>query len=202
MSKRKTNLKPCHVKNEGVQRGNMERNVLVDRLKGYACFLVLFGHVIRGIRTAGVPVPRFFEGMELFIWSFHVALFLFLSGVVYRLGGEWRGHNTKRGFIFHKLLGLGIPYVVFSALYICINSLVGGTNTQSSLKDILLIWKTPVAQYWYLYALFFLFCIWVALSGFLKNWQIADTVSRCLAERSDALRLFFIRHSRLAWAPL
>ena len=43
----------------------MERNVLVDRLKGYACFLVLFGHVIRGIRTAGISVPQFFEGMEL-----------------------------------------------------------------------------------------------------------------------------------------
>lgn len=151
----------------------MERNVLVDRLRGYACFLVLFGHVIRGIRTAGIPVPQFFEGMELLIWSFHVALFLFLSGVVYRMGGEWRSHGTKRGFILHKLLGLGIPYVVFSIVYISINSLVGGANTQSSLTDILWIWKTPVAQYWYLYALFFLFCIWVALAGILKNWQIA-----------------------------
>ena len=151
----------------------MERNVLVDRLRGYACFLVLFGHVIRGIRTSGIGIPHFFEGIELLIWSFHVALFLFLSGVVYRLGGEWRSHKTRYGFILHKLLNLGIPYVVFSAVYIALNSLVGEVNTESSLTDILLIWKTPVAQYWYLYALFFLFCIWVALSGILKNWQIA-----------------------------
>ena len=150
----------------------MERNVLVDRLKGYACFLVLFGHVIRGVRTAGISIPSFFFGMELFIWSFHVALFLFLSGVVYRLTDEWRGHHTKGGFILHKLLGLGIPYVVFSAVYIAVNSLVGSSNTQSSITDILFIWKTPVAQYWYLYALFFLFCIWAALSGIFRNWQI------------------------------
>lgn len=150
----------------------MERNVLVDRLKGYACFLVLFGHVIRGVRTAGVRIPHFFEWMELFIWSFHVALFLFLSGVVYHLTGEWKNHKTKYGFILHKLLGLGIPYVVFSVVYISINSLVGDANTQSSITDIFFIWKTPVAQYWYLYALFFLFCIWTVLSGFLKNWQI------------------------------
>ena len=150
----------------------MERNVLVDRLKGFACFLVLFGHVIRGIRTAGVNIPQFFEGIELFIWSFHVALFLFLSGVVYQLTGEWKGQKTKRGFILHKLLGLGIPYVVFSVVYILINSLSSGANTQSSIADILLIWKTPVAQYWYLYALFFLFFIWALLSGILKNWQI------------------------------
>lgn len=150
----------------------MERNVLVDRLKGYACFLVLFGHVIRGIRSAGIGIPQFFEGLELFIWSFHVALFLFLSGVVYRLTGEWRGQKTRVGFVLYKLLGLGVPYVVFSSVYIAINSLVGGANTQSSLTDILFIWKTPVAQYWYLYALFFLFCIWALLSGVLKNWQI------------------------------
>jgi len=152
--------------------GIMERNVLVDRLKGYACFLVLFGHVIRGIRTTGISIPQFFIWMELFIWSFHVALFLFLSGVVYSLNGEWHTQNTKYKFILHKFLNLGIPYIVFSSIYIAINSLVGGVNTESSLADILLIWKTPVAQYWFLYALFFLFCIWTALSGILKNWQI------------------------------
>ncbi len=150
----------------------MERNVLVDRLKGYACFLVLFGHVIRGIRTAGIDIPSVFEGVELFIWSFHVSLFLFLSGVVYKLTGEWKNQKTKWRFILHKLLGLGVPYVFFSAVYIFINSFVGGANTQSSVTDILFIWKTPIAQYWFLYALFFLFCIWAALSGILKNWQI------------------------------
>ena len=126
----------------------MERNVLVDRLKGYACFLVLFGHVIRGIRTAGIAIPSIFEGIELFVWSFHVALFLFLSGVVYKLTGEWKNQKTKGKFILHKLLGLGVPYVVFSVVYIFINSFVGGANTQSSMIDILYIWKTPVAQYW------------------------------------------------------
>ena len=150
----------------------MGRNILVDRLKGYACFLVLFGHVIRGVRTAGIDIPQFFFGMETFIWSFHVALFLFLSGVVYHMRGDWQAYKTRRAFILNKLLSLGVPYVVFSFVYIFINSMVGEANTQSSLRDVLLIWKAPVAQYWYLYALFFLFCIWCALSGVLKNWQI------------------------------
>ena len=151
---------------------NMERNVLVDRLKGYACFLVLFGHVIMGIRLAGVDIPEFFWGMEKFIWSFHVALFLFLSGVVYKVTGEWKGKKTKWNFILYKLYNLGVPYIAFTAVYVLINSLVGEANTGFEVADILYIWKTPVAQYWYLYALFFLFCIWTALSGILKNWQI------------------------------
>ncbi len=150
----------------------MERNVLVDRLKGYACFLVLFGHVIMGIRLAGVDIPKFFWGMEKFIWSFHVALFLFLSGVVYKATGEWRSKKTKWGFIFYKLYNLGVPYIAFSVVYVLINSFVGEANTGFAVSDILYIWKTPVAQYWFLYALFFLFCIWTAFSGILKNRQI------------------------------
>ena len=149
----------------------MERNTLVDKLKGYACFLVLFGHVIMGMRNAGVNMPEFFFGLEKFIWSFHVSLFLFLSGVVYRITGEWKSKKTKSAFIIHKLINLGVPYIVFSVVYILINSLSGQANTQSSMQDILNIWKMPVAQYWFLYALFFLFCIWTILSLILKNWQ-------------------------------
>ena len=150
----------------------MERNVLVDKLKGYACFLVLFGHVIMGIRLSGVSVPFFFEGMEQFIWSFHVGLFMFLSGVVYTMTNAWKGKSSKGKFLLYKLCSLGVPYVTFSAVYILINSFVGQVNTQSSVWDILYIWKTPVAQYWFLYALFFLFCIWTVFNGVVKNWII------------------------------
>ena len=68
----------------------MKRDKLVDCLKGYACFLVVFGHVIMGIRNAGIVCPAYSEKLEMFIWSFHVALFFFLSGYVYNITGEWR----------------------------------------------------------------------------------------------------------------
>lgn len=35
----------------------MERDKASDLLKGYACFLVVFGHVIMGIRKAGIEIP-------------------------------------------------------------------------------------------------------------------------------------------------
>lgn len=34
------------------------RDSFVDQLKGLACFLVVFGHVIMGIRKAGIPTPK------------------------------------------------------------------------------------------------------------------------------------------------
>lgn len=149
----------------------MGRNLLIDRLKGYACFLVLFGHVIMGMRNAGIVMPSFLFGLEKFIWTFHVPLFLFLSGAVYSITDEWHRKKTKFNFIKYKLLKLGVPYFVFSVIYILINSLSGDTNTSFSANDILTLWKTPVAQYWYLYALFFLLCIWTVFSGILKPWK-------------------------------
>lgn len=154
----------------------MERDVFVDRLKGYACFLVVFGHVILGVRNAGIAVPQAFPRIESFIWSFHVALFLFLSGYVYKLTGEWKSKKTRWEFIGYKLINLGVPYVLFSIIYILLNSLTDSSNMQSDIGDVFLIWKTPVAQYWFLYALFFLFCIWALLSAVTGNRNITVAV--------------------------
>lgn len=150
------------------------RNKLVDALKGYACFLVVFGHVIMGIRKAGVDIPYGAQNIENFIWTFHVALFMFLSGYVYHTTGEWKSKGSRISFIKHKFINLAIPYFVFSCIYICINSFVGGSNVNSemSIADIIWLWKKPVAQYWFLYDLFFIFVAFTILNKWLKNWQI------------------------------
>lgn len=149
-----------------------KRDALVDCLKGYACLLVVIGHIILGIRNSGLAVPFFSQPAERFIWSFHMALFMFLSGYVYKITGEWKGKKSRGHFFLHKALNLGIPYLAFSVLYIVVNSITPGTNHEKHLSDILFLWKTPVAQYWFLYALLILFVLWTVLSLFLKNWQI------------------------------
>lgn len=151
-----------------------ERNQLVDMLKGYACILVVFGHVIMGIRQAtDGGVPTFAVSVEKFIWTFHVALFMFLSGYVYHMNGDWRSKSSVTKFIGHKLLNLGVPYFVFSCIYILINSIMGAyVNTGFEISDILMLWKTPVAQYWFIYTLMCFFIIFAVAGKWLKNWQI------------------------------
>ncbi len=151
----------------------MARNQLVDCAKAYSCLLVVFGHVLLGIENmGGVSQPRFASLMKDFIWTFHVPLFMFLSGFVYRLTGEWRGKGTRGRFIIHKAINLGVPYLVFSAVYILVNSMIPGTNTSYSAGDILHLWTTPVAQFWFLRTLFFLFAMYALLSCFLDNLWI------------------------------
>lgn len=43
------------------------------------------------------------------------------------------------------------------------------TNTDFSISDIFLLWKTPIAQYWYIYALLMLLFLYVVLSKMLND---------------------------------
>lgn len=156
---------------------NNKRDKLADLLKGYACLLVVFGHVIMGIRKASIVIPNGMYQLELFIWTFHVALFMFLSGYVYNINGGWKSKKSRKSFIVNKLVNLGIPYIVFSVIYILINSIISSTNSEYTMLDIIFILRKPVAQYWFIYALFMLFVIWTAMSNFMKNWQITIIIT-------------------------
>ena len=150
----------------------MARDRFADVLKGYACLLVIFGHVLIGIRTSGTAVPAFCLPAEKFIWSFHIDLFMFLSGFVYSLTGGSKRSGSAKDFLLSKLAALGIPYIIFSSLYTAVNCLTPGVNNQSSFSDLLTLWYKPVAQYWFIFALFWLFVLWTLLSKFLPNFAV------------------------------
>jgi fucose 4-O-acetylase-like acetyltransferase len=52
----------------------MVRLQYIDRLKGLAIILVVMGHII------GFSQPE--DGINTFIYTFHMPLFMFLSGLV------------------------------------------------------------------------------------------------------------------------
>ncbi len=158
---------PKSANDSGVKQ--TERDIRADILKGYACLLVLIGHVMIGLRTSDIFVPSALQTAESFIWTFHIDLFMFLSGYVYTLTGGSTAKGSRIKFILGKLLNLGVPYLVFSALYILVNSVTPGVNNASSAADILFLAVKPVAQYWFLYALLWLFIIWTLLTAFLDS---------------------------------
>lgn len=119
-----------------------------------------------------MKLPALAYPIEQFIWSFHVPIFFFCSGYVFKINGGWSRSSSRFAFIMHKLLNLGVPYLVFSSVYILVNSLIPGTNSKFAVSDILKLWNTPIAQYWYLYALFMLFLLFAVLAKRLTNIQI------------------------------
>lgn len=91
------------------------------------------------------------------------------------IGALVNGDNTeiKKGispsiFVKNKLVALGIPCLMFSAIFICFNAVLQKyvqTNTVVSIKALsALIWK-PVAQYWFIWVLVIYFIV-VAYFGY------------------------------------
>lgn len=160
----------------------MKRDTTADLLKGYACLLVVFGHVIYGIQGGhAITVPWFMPNFRLFIWSFHVQLFLFLSGYVYGKTGGWKrqlcsGRSEREArwrFLGRKFVSLAVPYFIFSAVYIMANMLSPSANENYAFKDILMLGLKPVAQYWFIYDLIFFFILTVFMDILIKKkWLV------------------------------
>ena len=125
-----------------------------------------------GHKKIGGGYPVFEYPVEQFIWTYHVSLFFFLSGYVYKITRKWESKGSRINFIVYKFVNLAVPYFTMSILYILINSMTAKTNTDFSASDIFLLWKNPIAQYWYIYALFMLLFLYVVLSKMLNDWLI------------------------------
>jgi len=77
----------------------MERKAWIDTAKAFAIFLVVMGHYL-----GDVPPAR------AYIYTFHMPLFFFISGFLFRKKGSWLGFVGKRA---RSLL---LPYLIFSLL--------------------------------------------------------------------------------------
>lgn len=137
-----------------------KRERWIDLVKVTACLLVVVGHVLRGLISAGIISPdgtaRTFITV---IYYFHVNLFFFCSGWLFTK----RSTPSPKGYlagISKKLIDLGIPYVVFlTAGYILKQLFESSVNNASKYSYVETLFLRPEAPYWYLYALFFIFLI-------------------------------------------
>lgn len=120
----------------------------MDVVKGIAIILVVMGHV--GSIYGGDSSSRSFHILHDFIYSFHMPLFMFISGYLFS-SSLMRDYKITA---LSKLIAYGIPYVVFSILYWVMKTLGGAfVNNAVSFKDLFLIPVFPLSFMWYLYAL-------------------------------------------------
>jgi fucose 4-O-acetylase-like acetyltransferase len=87
----------------------MERISFIDGLKGYAIILVVIGHVI----TYTSPSDFSRSWLFSFIYSFHMPLFLFLSGFLVYLYPPGRVYS----FILKKMKVLVYPYFLWLFIF-------------------------------------------------------------------------------------
>lgn len=135
-----------------------ERNAIFDYAKGIGIILVVYGHVVRGLMNAGLPMDKALHGLvDSIIYSFHMPLFFFLSGLFLL------GSLAKRGWgglVLSKVDTIFYPYIVWSLIQGLIEvALSGSTNGNVTLEQVFsLLWQ-PRAQFWFLYTLFAVFVV-------------------------------------------
>ncbi|HHS9855093.1 TPA: acyltransferase family protein [Klebsiella quasipneumoniae subsp. quasipneumoniae] len=137
---------------------NAARNEWVDYAKGFGIVLVVYGHISRGLYNSGIlSDTKWFHFIDSLIYSFHMPLFFFLSGLFLMKSFLVRG---LRIFIFNKVDTILFPYVIWSIIQGLTEFFLSKyTNGNVSLSDVFGLLLHPRAQFWFLYSLFLNFIL-------------------------------------------
>lgn len=141
------------------------REKWLDISKGFACILIVLGHLLRGLGGAGVVDPDGVSGHIIdVIYFFHVQVFFFCSGYLHQKRGK-KGIAAHGKRVLKKLVDLGVPYVAFTTVSVLLRTLFDeSVNNPVSKSLFRTLFVKPDAPYWYLYVLFFMFLITPKLS--------------------------------------
>lgn len=137
----------------------------VNIAKGIAIFLVVYGHVIDGLADSGYTFASY-EVQHGIIYSFHMPLFFFLSGLFF-------DNMLKRELltvIKSRALSLLYPYFLWGIIQGSIMAILSKfTNSGAGWEKVLLLPVDPFGQFWYLYDLFFMILLYLGLYKLVKN---------------------------------
>lgn len=128
------------------------RDAWIDYAKAIGIVLVVYGHVARGVFNAGIPVDvSLYRLADSIVYSFHMPLFFFLSGIFFFHSLRRRGPAALAA---NKIDTIVYPYLLWSLIQgfteVWLSRYTTGDVT---LTQVLALWD-PRAQFWFLYALF------------------------------------------------
>lgn len=137
------------------------REMTVDTVRGIAIVMLVLFHVV-GYGTTGLRLPddhpvREFNGMLIYV---RMPLFTILSGYVYALR-PFAG--DVRRFVGGKARRLLIPLLVVGTLFALMQSFTPGANGGLEGDEWLTIHIEPVAHFWFVEALFWVFLVVMVL---------------------------------------
>ena len=156
------------------------RDDWVDYAKAIGIILVVYGHVARGLYNAGFEVSVvLYELTDSIIYSFHMPLFFFLSGLFFYTSLSRKG---AKKLVFNKIDTIFYPYLVWSILQGSIEVFLSNyTNGSVSYVEVFSLLWMPRAQFWFLYALFLVFiAASVIYSMVSKRFSILIFLLSCL----------------------
>lgn len=159
-----------------------ERRLDIDRTRGLAILLVVFGHLMGRGRP---PDMAWYAAAFVGLYTFHMPLFMYLSGLTAQLSGQalappsaWPGQIARRA---KRLL---VPFVLMGVVIVAGKHFAAQVMHVDGVPQGLLdglhdaFWNTdesPVIMIWYLWVLFF---VSLAVPPLLRIPGLAQGVAR------------------------
>lgn len=141
------------------QNNRPERIVYIDVARGIAALLVVIGHSIQ------VADSTFDENILFrMIYSFHMPLFMFLSGYV-----SYKSEYFDRLWIIKKAKHLVVPFLVWTVLPVLFSG-----NSGDMFGKLYMAIKQPDVSYWFLLILFY-----CDVLLFAQN-EIENALNKCI----------------------
>lgn len=147
------------------------RSQWVDIAKAMGIVLVVYGHMARGVSLGTGGLGGWCGVLDSVIYSFHMPLFFFLSGLFFPDSFRRRGGGR---LVLNKIDTILYPYVLWSLLQGCVEVFLSRyTNGSATMERLLCIPWMPIAQFWFLYALFAIFAACAAIFAFVPKYPLA-----------------------------
>jgi fucose 4-O-acetylase-like acetyltransferase len=142
----------------------------IDNAKAIGIILVVYGHVARGLFSSSIDTPQpWYQWMDQVVYSFHMPLFFFLSGLFFN---QTLAHKGTGKLVLGKIDTLLYPYVIWSLIQGGIEvAMSQHSNGLVTSREVLALWWQPRAQFWFLYALFFVFAFASLVYGAFSTRQ-------------------------------
>nr|WP_315215418.1 acyltransferase family protein [uncultured Flavobacterium sp.] len=125
------------------------RNNIIDSLKGFAILLMVFGHLIQ---FTSIDNSYLSNPIYIFIYSFHMPLFMMISGFFFSKSLNQRSLNNV---LNNRVVTVLLPYFSWTTIFIIIWFVLKGNNL-SFLELLLKYFETFlfVSKLWFLWVLF------------------------------------------------
>jgi len=156
-----------------------QRTDWIDYAKGLGIILVVYAHLLSSGFNAGLPIAKhFFLLSDSIVYSFHMPLFFFLAGLFACQSLVKRGTQQ---FLLNKLQFITYPYLVWSLIQGIVELFFSNQSHRGiSVFDLLTIPYFPLAQFWFLYAIFIMYVVYTIVSLFEKYASVMLLVVACL----------------------
>jgi len=172
-------------------------NLRIETLRGLACLLLVIYHVIgadpaHGLRVADGLLRWANDGLAYL----RMPLFTFLSGLVYGIRPfRFAATGDSQAFLLGKARRLLLPMLFVGTAFALLQALTPGTN--SSIGPWYLLHVQPVAHFWFVESLFWVF-MWVWA---LERWQLMRSATGMAAVLALS-SLIYLNLRGVAWFGL